>query len=124
MYLLGKANPKLAMGLVFAGYCNYKTLSRLEIESLLVLSAVRLSISILNGAYAISKDPDNEYLKIHSVPARKALENIWKWYKENKSNCYNFFNDIQVSVKENPFNETTNSVPIVINRVNELVNIY
>ena len=42
-----------------------------------VLVATRLVQSIAMGAYSISKDPTNEYLKLHAVPARRGLKNLW-----------------------------------------------
>jgi hypothetical protein len=29
---------------------------------------------VMIGAYSLSKDPSNEYLKLHSVPAREAIQ--------------------------------------------------
>jgi hypothetical protein len=47
--------------------------TRVEIAVLPVLIQVRLSISVMVGACAISKDPGNEYLKLHALPAREAI---------------------------------------------------
>ena len=44
-----------------------------ERQCLHTLICVRLCISIMIGAFSISKDPSNEYLKLHSHPAKQAL---------------------------------------------------
>jgi hypothetical protein len=43
------------------------------------LIAVRLSTSIAIGAYSISKEPNNEYLKLHSQPAKEALKMLFSY---------------------------------------------
>jgi Ser/Thr protein kinase RdoA (MazF antagonist) len=48
-----------------------------ELAALHTLIAVRLSTSIAIGAYSISKEPDNEYLKLHSHPAKEALKMLF-----------------------------------------------
>lgn len=40
------------------------------------LICVRLCVSIMIGAYSISKDPTNEYLKLHAHPAKEALRTM------------------------------------------------
>lgn len=40
------------------------------------LVAVRLAASTSMGAYSISQDPSNEYLKLHALPAQVGLKNI------------------------------------------------
>lgn len=42
-------------------------------DHLHTLICVRLCLSIMIGAYSISKDPSNEYLKLHSHPAKNTL---------------------------------------------------
>jgi Ser/Thr protein kinase RdoA (MazF antagonist) len=69
----GRENPVSLMSHMFLGYCHYRPLTDLEMKALYTLIAVRLSISIMVGAYSISQEPDNPYLKIHAVPARDAL---------------------------------------------------
>ena len=41
------------------------------------LVCARLSASISMGAFSIFKDPTNEYLKLHALPARRALDLLW-----------------------------------------------
>lgn len=40
------------------------------------LVGVRLAASTSMGAYSISQDPTNEYLKLHAIPAQNGLQNI------------------------------------------------
>ena len=49
---------------------------RVELEHLHTLLCVRLCLSIMIGAYSISMDPSNEYLKLHSHPAKEALRRL------------------------------------------------
>lgn len=44
-----------------------------EVPHLHTLICARLCTSIMIGAYSISKDPANEYLKLHAHPAKEAL---------------------------------------------------
>lgn len=47
-------------------------------ELLRTLVAARLTQSIAMGAFSLSKDPTNEYLKLHAQPARKTLLSFWQ----------------------------------------------
>lgn len=47
-----------------------------ELQHLHTLVAARLATSVTLGIYALSKDPSNEYLKLHAVPGRRALAAI------------------------------------------------
>jgi Phosphotransferase enzyme family len=49
-----------------------------ELPNLHTLICVRLCVSIMIGAYSISKDPTNEYLKLHAHPAKEALRTMLK----------------------------------------------
>eukprot|EP01034_Spumella_vulgaris_P021428 gene21428-27458_t len=69
----GQLQPYLALAALLFGYVQNRRLSEEELRVLPVLIATRLSISISVGAYSISKEPENEYLKLHALPARKAL---------------------------------------------------
>ena len=66
----GQQHPKEALVAVATGYCAQYPLSDIEAAALPGLVRCRLATSIACGAFALSKDPDNEYLKIHAVPAR------------------------------------------------------
>jgi len=58
-------------------------LEEAERDSLRTLIAARVATSVTLGAFSISKDPENEYLKLHAKPGRVALVNFWqKWGKE------------------------------------------
>lgn len=65
-------------------YCRHRGkgtqgLLEVEIKHLPVLIAARLAASISMGAYSLSKDPENEYLKLHAVPAREALKTLMSY---------------------------------------------
>lgn len=47
-----------------------------ELPHLHTLICVRLCVSIMIGAYSISKDPTNAYLKLHAHPAKEALRTM------------------------------------------------
>ena len=57
-------------------------LTYLEKEVLPLCIACRLATSATSGAYSLSQDPDNEYLKLHAVPALKTLILIRSMDKE------------------------------------------
>jgi Ser/Thr protein kinase RdoA (MazF antagonist) len=69
----GRENQYLALGGLFAGYTSLHQLTDAELDCLSTLIQVRLSISVMVGACAISKEPENEYLKLHAVPGRAAI---------------------------------------------------
>jgi hypothetical protein len=73
---LGQKQPLVAVKSVLSGYLQKSTISPLELEVLPILIAVRLSISIMVGAYSIAREPENEYLRLHAMPARTML-NCW-----------------------------------------------
>lgn len=78
----GRLNPIECLACLFGGYIvgnNSENSLKIgfnssEIASLHTLIAVRLCSSIAIGAYSISKEPNNEYLKLHSHPAKEALK--------------------------------------------------
>jgi Ser/Thr protein kinase RdoA (MazF antagonist) len=59
---------------IFSGYVKHRVLNEHELLILPMLMATRLATSIMVGAYSISKEPENEYLKLHALPARKSLK--------------------------------------------------
>lgn len=81
---VGQEQPVLSVACLLAGFCvgarnrvaGGRAVSDVELQHLQTLIAVRLSTSITLGIYALSKDPLNEYLKLHAVPARMALSAI------------------------------------------------
>lgn len=73
----GKGHPREALIAVAAGYCSIFPLRPVEASHLLGLVRCRLAMSITYGAFSLSKDPDNDYLKIHAVPAREKLAILW-----------------------------------------------
>lgn len=77
----GMQHPLLSMGSLLYGYLLARgadnPLSDAEIQSILPLMCVRLSISIMVGSYSIQQEPENEYLNVHARPARSALRFLW-----------------------------------------------
>jgi Ser/Thr protein kinase RdoA (MazF antagonist) len=100
---VGLENPILSIMNIFAGYCRtaihrageFKAVSEIEIRHLHALIAVRLATSVTVGAYSISKDPSNEYLKLHALPGRQALRSL---VKINSSDFENMLSLIQEEV--------------------------
>ena len=62
-----------------------REIDRVELDHLHTLICVRLCLSIMIGAYSISMDPSNEYLKLHSHPAKEALRRLLP--KESKEDA-------------------------------------
>jgi len=58
---------------VLAGYESVIKLNEGERKALPILICARMSVSITVAARGLKDDPNNEYLKIHAIPARKAL---------------------------------------------------
>jgi Ser/Thr protein kinase RdoA (MazF antagonist) len=96
----GQDNPKEAILAVTAGYCSKAPLLKTEAEMLINLVRCRLATSIACGAYSISKDPDNEYLKIHAIPARTKLELLWNVTGKEGEGSSEDWTDIVVRVNE------------------------
>ena len=97
---MGKTHPHLALGALLAGFVSVQPLTKTELAVLPILIQVRLSISVMIGACAISKEPDNEYLKLHAVPGRDAILVMNKTSNEVHSNYYKAINTL-FSKKEN-----------------------
>lgn len=70
---VGLADPINTLYTLLSHFCAHYPLNAHEVKYLLCLIQVRLVNSISIGAYSLSKDPDNEYLKLHAQPARDAL---------------------------------------------------
>jgi Ser/Thr protein kinase RdoA (MazF antagonist) len=70
----GKDEPYKALGALFVGYISLQRLTDAELDVLSTLIQVRLAISVMVGSCAISKEPENEYLKLHCIPGRAAIE--------------------------------------------------
>lgn len=77
-----------ALGGLLAGYVSMQPLTRAEIAVLPILIQVRLSISVMVGACAISKEPENEYLKLHAVPGRDAIQFMCSQTNEKHSTYF------------------------------------
>lgn len=69
----GLEHPILTFAAIVSGYCLQRKLLPVEVKHLLTLVSVRLAASTSMGAYSISQDPNNEYLKLHAQPARDGL---------------------------------------------------
>lgn len=73
----GKSKPVHAAACLLKGFISEYSLEPLEVKHLRTLAAGRLAISVTLGAYAYQKQPENEYLLIHSAPAWAALHTLW-----------------------------------------------
>jgi hypothetical protein len=77
MYAVGKCrNQANVTGEVYPSSEGSECSFTNELPHLHTLICVRLCISIMIGAYSISKDPTNEYLKLHAHPAKEALRKM------------------------------------------------
>lgn len=77
---LGKeneANKYKILEVLFKSYTHIFPLNAYEVKHLKTLVCVRLSLSTAIGAYSIQQNPEDEYLKLHAIPAKKALEFVW-----------------------------------------------
>jgi len=75
--MLGKPNPIEVMVWMVEGYYNEFSLSRVELESIFLLSCMRLCTSAVMGVYNIGLQPENrEYLEVHSKPAWEMLNKM------------------------------------------------
>lgn len=85
--MMGVNDPlSVCIGLT-KGYHAANPLQDNEFEVLYHLIALRLCTSLCNGAYALSKDPENEYLKVSLEPALQLLK---RWVT---------FDDVSVKAK-------------------------
>ena len=73
---------------IIGGYCSTNRLRADEIALLRILVACRLTTSVTLGALSISKDPENEYLKRHAEPGRRALLKFWRSDAEAVSKAF------------------------------------
>jgi Ser/Thr protein kinase RdoA (MazF antagonist) len=65
----GRSHPLECIAYLLGSYCTVYPLLKEELDVLYTLICVRLCISISIGAYSLSQNPENEYLKLHSIPA-------------------------------------------------------
>lgn len=81
---VGQAEPVLSIACVLSGYCagasgragEGAAIAAEEVRLLQTLIAARLATSVTLGFYALSKDPSNEYLKLHAIPGRRSLASV------------------------------------------------
>ena len=66
-----------AAAAMLRGFHSINPLTEIERRHLHLLIACRLACSVTMGAYSIRQNPENEYLRLHSVPAWETLEMIW-----------------------------------------------
>ena len=94
----GQMEPLKCIGCIFGGYISATSESHssnsnmkdeinlphlddkrvFEYGCLHTLICMRLCLSIMIGSFSISKDPSNEYLKLHSYPSKQALKMLMK----------------------------------------------
>ena len=71
---VGKESDPAAKALqLLAGYDRVLRLEDDEVAVLRTLVAARIATSVTLGAYSLSKDPSNEYLKLHAMTGKRAL---------------------------------------------------
>jgi hydroxylysine kinase len=73
----GKTERHLVLKALFISYSTIFPLLSIEMKHLRMLICMRLSLSIAIGAYSISQNPTDEYLKLHAIPAKEALQFVW-----------------------------------------------
>uniref|UniRef100_A0A7S2P1E9 Inosine triphosphate pyrophosphatase n=1 Tax=Leptocylindrus danicus TaxID=163516 RepID=A0A7S2P1E9_9STRA len=74
----GKTKHSLAAAAaMLRGYNKICPLTEIERKHLRLLISCRLACSYTMGYYSYTKNPENEYLLLHSEPASNALELIW-----------------------------------------------
>ncbi len=71
------STPLIAACAVLTGFSKVFKLNQVERSSLRLLIACRLATSVTLGAFSISQDPSNEYLKLHAKPGREGLLSFW-----------------------------------------------
>jgi hydroxylysine kinase len=71
------STPLIAACAVLTGFSKIFKLNEIERSSLRLLVACRLATSVTLGAFSISQDPSNEYLKLHAKPGRTGLLAFW-----------------------------------------------
>ena len=69
----GREHPMDTLKALFLSYQSISPLLRVEIKHLKVVIMLRLSLSIAIGAYSIAHSPMDDYLKLHAIPAKKAI---------------------------------------------------
>ena len=83
---IAQANGNLigAAAAVLLGYSRVCRLAPVETMQLRTLVAARLCASIVLGAYSCEHDASSnkEYLSVHSAPALKALQLLWRGASE------------------------------------------
>jgi len=88
----GTLQPLVAMGALLSGYLATRgSLLPCELQSLLPLVCVRLSISILVGAFSVAREPSNLYLGLHAQPARDMLRRLWGLWAADEAGVLRFF---------------------------------
>ncbi len=66
-----------AAAALLRGFNSVRPLAEEERKHLILLIACRLTCSVTLGAYSYHKDPKNEYLLLHALPAWETLDLIW-----------------------------------------------
>lgn len=72
--LLGKEEPLKEVVPILEGFVEEFPLPKEELSLVFYVALARLAQSYINGQMSIAEDPDNEeYMSVHSVPAKKLL---------------------------------------------------
>lgn len=83
-----------AAAALLRGYNSVCPLTEQERQHLILLIACRLSCSVTLGAYAFHKNPQNEYLLLHALPAWETLDLIWGTDESRRSDMANVINGV------------------------------
>ncbi|TRY69967.1 hypothetical protein TCAL_02331 [Tigriopus californicus] len=89
MYMMLKSSEvhaNLAGGHVIAGYMKHRKIPNLEMNVLRTCIASRFAQSLILGAYSYQQDPGNEYLLCSARTGWKAVEEFWRYPKDQLHN--------------------------------------
>ena len=78
--VLGKNKPFSIAGRILKGFCKTYPLLEDEINSIIYLVCIRLSISVTMAKYRSEIFPENKYLMVSNI---KAWEFLYYMYEEN-----------------------------------------
>lgn len=73
-------------GHVIGGYIKYRNIPDIEMDLLRTCIGARFAQSLILGAYSYQQDPGNEYLLSSAKTGWKAVEEFWRYPKEQLRN--------------------------------------
>lgn len=81
-----------AAAALLRGFNSVCPITENERKHLILLIACRLSCSVTLGAYSYHKNPENEYLLLHALPAWETLDLIWGTDELRRADMANILN--------------------------------